>query len=351
LPDDLPITIMASFRQDKDAFARYGVSSHEGLENVSDAYLLSMREYKINAISGYLAIPVDKIARGQHLTDFPQITRRLEFLSSKAGFRYFSLHERSMGSNRQPADIQSLRQNVQNVYPEVVRYLREKGWLGKATVKLWDEPKPDFFPRAVEAYLFFKKAVPEIRTICTGKPPDDQLSRVVDIWVTGAQSYDPVKIEAARRNGQEIWLYDNRLHGIDHPPAHQRLLAYFLYSHDFAGYYFWSVNFWPQDPWITVPGQGDKFRRGTFYYPDPKTGMPLPTLRLEALLRGFQDYQYLVLLKEAARQRKIADAEFNQIQREVSQVGRDINSIQPVADWEQMEAIRLKAGALLDRAS
>ncbi len=349
LPDDLPVTIMAHFRPSQEWFRRYGVNSPEAYDGVIETYLSAMRAYKINAIAGFYPLPLDKISRGQSLQSFPRFTRMLDLVVNKFGYRFFRIPSES-GSKASGPDVARLRQLMSGYFPKMIQYLQGKGWLEKATVKLWDEPKRvGVFPRVAQVYGMFKAAFPQIRTESAGWPPPVEVAKVVNIWSVGSRVYDADQVRAAQQQGEEIWLYANNLHGVDRLPAHQRLIGWHLYRYGFKGYYLWGVNVWTEDPWTTPP---DKyFRRGTFFYPNPANGSPWPTLRLEALRSGFQDFQYLTLLNTASAQGKVKAQAFQEIQQAVAAITKDLTNINPRANWMEMEALRLRMGKLLDQAA
>jgi hypothetical protein len=78
--------------------------------------------------------------------------------------------------------------------------------------------------------------------------------------------------------------------------------------------------------------------------------MPLPTLRLEAMRRGWEDYQYLVLLQKAAMQGKVEAAAYALIQEKITAVAGNLKNDNPKVSWQQLEDLRLQIGELLDRA-
>jgi hypothetical protein len=131
--------------------------------------------------------------------------------------------------------------------------------------------------------------------------------------------------------------------------VHQRLIGWLLYRYQFSGYLLWGVNFWPNDPWTTEPGTADYMRRGTFYYPHPQTGLPVPTLRLESLRRGLQDYQYLQLLAEARQKGLVAQATFAHIEQRLLVLTKDFQSNDFQVPMQELESLRLQIGELLDR--
>ncbi|MGQ9688302.1 MAG: hypothetical protein ACUVXF_05880 [Desulfobaccales bacterium] len=100
-----------------------------------------------------------------------------------------------------------------------------------------------------------------------------------------------------------------------------------------------------------APGPRDYFRRGTFYYPHPRTGRPCPSLRLEMLRRGFQDYQYLVLLEEAGRRGLAGKEELTEIFHKVSRITENLPQNAFPVTMGELEALRQRMGEILDGIS
>ncbi len=359
LADDLPITILANLWPKQEWFKRYGVASPEAYERVAAAYLRSLREYKVNAIAGFCPFPAEEVAKGRPVTDFPQYTRMLDQVV-QMGYRYFRL-PLLPGAKKVGQPGSRFKEKAAEYYGAFSRYLKAKGWTNKAIVKIWDEPKVMEFPRVVQAYGIVKGSFPEFRTESSGFSPEPDMARVINIWAVHKPFYDPGKIAGARRQGQEIWLYANVLHGPALPPTYQRLTSWYLYRNGFTGYILWAVNYWVVDPWTTPPTpgakqqHGDFYRRGTFYYPHPKTGMPLPTLRLETLRLSWQDYQYFTLLEKAAQQGRLPQAQFKNFQQSLAALTGDLRTPEPKASagtrWGEMEALRQKIGEWLHTAA
>jgi hypothetical protein len=346
LPNDLPIAIHAQFRAYADWFKRYGVQTHQCMDMVSEAYLRSFREYKVNSlqVSSTDILPVNEVVDGRAVANFTRYTHMLDFVTN-LGYRYFVLPylpgARSIGkpNNR-------FIEEAGRYYPAMYQYLQSRNLVNQALVKVLDEPKADD-PIVLQAYGAVKRAVPEFRTLCTGAAPNPELAQVINIWATYRAVYNAKKIAAARSRGQEMWLYANALVGADRPSLDQRLIGWNLFFYNYTGYYLYGVNFWTVDPWQVPPSRKDFYRRGVLYYPHPRTGMPLPTLRWEAFRRGLQDYQYLVQLREAHRQGRIPPQRYVEIERRIDRYGRFAGRTQ--VNWADLEEVREQIGALLSR--
>jgi hypothetical protein len=349
LPEDLPITLLANFRPVREWFRRYGLEAPADQVAVWEAYLRFLRRYKVNAIAGLPPLSPEAVSPNRPVTSFEDFTRLWQVAFQELGYRRFRLPA-ALGVKAQGSDSQRLQKQASVYFPEMRRFLEGQGMWSQALVKLWDEPPRRLFPQVAGVYRQLKEAMPGLALECSGEAPSGDLTRVVDIWTVSARAYQAEALAAARRQGQELWLYHNRLHGADRPPAHQRLIGWQVFCYDFSGYYLWGVNVWPEDPWTEPPGPAAKLRRGTFVYPHPRTGLPLPTLRLEAFHRGWQDYLHLALLAQAAQQGRLSPAAWQQLRQQAGTLAGDLTNLQPQATWRDMEALRQKMGELLDRA-
>ncbi len=350
LPDDLPIAIFGQFwHYPLEHYARYGVKSPDAYFLTIKAYYRSMREYKINMLGGVYAFPFDELQADKKIEEFADYHRLVEYALDQLGFRRFMIPKlpgwRTI--NRPGSDFIT-KANL--FYPQFQEYLKRHGWQDRALNYLIDEPQPDQYAAVRQAYGLAKSLAPTIKTLCAGWNPDPEFPKVIDIWATPAAYYQESQANLALSQGQEQWLYANRLHGIDHPQVHPRLIGWLLYRYQFTGYLLWGVNFWPRDPWANEPGDPEYMRRGTFYYPHPQTGQPVPTLRLESFRRGLQDYQYFHLLTEARRQGRVAQEPYARIEQRLQELTRNLPTSDFQVPMQDLENLRLQMGELLDGA-
>jgi Domain of unknown function (DUF4091) len=352
LPMDLPVTVLGNLWPQRKWFSRYNVKGDEAFVNTIAAYLKFLRSYKINAIGNFYPVPVNELVRGRSLADFPQYLRLLD-QAMALGYRYFRLPTLP-DANHIGTPNNLFERYAKDYYSHMAEFVKSRHLLSRALVKVWDEPKPVDFPRVAKAYGLVKATAPDLITESAGRTPDPSLAHFINIWAVYNAFFEPKKVAADRRAGQKIWLYANLLHGVDKPAVCQRLVGWYLFRSGCSGYLLWSVNYWPHDPWTTPPAggaEGGFLRRGTLVYPHPSTGLPLPTLRLEAMRRGWEDYQYLVLLKEAAEQGKVDPAAYARIEKQVAVITGDLRNNNPKVSWQQLEDLRLQIGTLLDPVS
>jgi hypothetical protein len=214
-------------------------------------------------------------------------------------------------------------EQVYNFAGAYAKFLRQKGWLDKALVELWDEPTDLEYPYIVERAERLKKIDPGLRLqlFAEGGPYDfwdkntDKygLNNLVDIWA-------PVNIiesPETQANGGEIWTYFCTLAResapnffIDCPAIYQRSIAWYCWMYGVDGFEHWSSNyFWrnvhkgkPMDQkWPNIPWDSRTYYyfngEGQLVYPGPD-GVPYSSIRLENFRDGMEDYEYLFRLRE-----------------------------------------------------
>lgn len=350
LPDDLPITIMGNLWGVEKYFAPYGVNTPDKFDQAIRSFLRSMREYKMNAL-GPWTYPFDekKLGPGKKMEEqFPRYHKILSYALNDLNYRYFCLPKLFRGSKGQQSKATFI-QPAKNYLPPFMEYLHRHGWESRAINKMTDEPILPYYPRTYEIYALSKEIAPSLKTFCTGRAPDPRLAKAIDIWAVSARYYDQATADAARAQGQEIWLYFNRLQMMYSPAASQRLLGWLLYRYKFSGYLFWGMNAW----WVNVYGNEplNKKLGGIFYYPNPRNGHPRPTTRLEAIRLGLQDYQYLDLLEKARARGKVDPQAYGDIQRRLGALTDGLRvGMEYRKTFREMEDLRNSVGEVLHRA-
>lgn len=261
----------------------------------------------------YLSEKPDK--KGKY--DFSRVEKVLAYCIER-GLTRFSITQMKKGLYAQGEEA-----SVYKFIAAYAKFLKEKGWLDKALVELWDEPTDLEWPYIKERAERIKKIDPDIKLqlFAEGGPYDfydkstDKygLNKLVDIWA-------PVNIiesPETQARGGEIWTYFCTLAResapnffIDCPPIYQRTIAWYCWMYGVDGFEHWSTNYfwrnvkkgepmhkkWPNVPWDSrtyyyFNGEGQ------LVYPGPD-GAVYPSIRLENFRDGMEDYEYLVKLKE-----------------------------------------------------
>jgi hypothetical protein len=196
-------------------------------------------------------------------------------------------------------------------------WLRQKGWLGRAYV-----------------YGAVKQEMPDLRRACT-VVPNDALKGFVDIWVPLTAAYNHAKAEERRKAGDEVWWYiccgPSHPYAnwfIDYPATDARVLFWQTFKYHVTGFLYYEIAMWrtnllsgptsdptqvpPEDEavrkaiaegkrWPDVPWNTFTFASyngdGLLIYPGPGQ-TPLPSMRLEVIRDGIEDYDLLTVLAD-----------------------------------------------------
>ncbi|MFO7852907.1 MAG: DUF4091 domain-containing protein [Bacteroidota bacterium] len=296
------------------------------------------------------------IDQGDFEVDTSDIDIDLDFTDfDKAGMRYldefgfnsFRLYLKGMGSgtyySREEGVFEGFRQGSPGYKKLMGKYLQlmqghlmEKGWLGKEYVYWFDEPGEKDYAFVRKGMEIIKKSAPGIHTFLTENDPGPEIMDVTDITCTIFHRVDPDKVKKIVSKGQEYWSYLCTAPKspwvslfIDHDAINMRMWLWMTYAWDMNGILVWSSNYWTsysasppgylQNPWLEpasfVQGYGWPYGKQTvwgngdgrlFYPPNRKPNIdrniyitgPVPSIRLEFLRQGIEDYEYLVLLEE-----------------------------------------------------
>lgn len=213
---------------------------------------------------------------------------------------------------------------------EIWDELREFGVSRKGWVFNVDEPtSQEQYETIRDQAAYVRKAAPGLRygvTFFAGpewdksRTPFDELAGSVDLWVCQTDYYHHghglgarvrTQMKERHKAGDQTWLYVacaprdpfcNLL--INMTALQHRLLPWQIYAEEtITGLMYWRVNHWSEvdDPYTdtaTVKGiDPNLYGDGMLFYPGAKAGVegPVPSLRIELLRDGLEDYEYLLL--------------------------------------------------------
>jgi len=181
-------------------------------------------------------------------------------------------------------------------------HLKQRGWLADAIFYLWDEPDEKWDGQIVAEGQVLHEACPQLKLLVT-TTPRAVLDEVVDIYVPSAKAWlfeeSHQQIAWARERGKAIWWYtggDNYpapvFGRIGYPPTVWRIHFWMNWRFGVSGSLYWAAN-WNQGEdapeWPGLYGTGC----GMLYYRDKG-----PSVRLEMIRDGIEDYEYLAMLDE-----------------------------------------------------
>ena len=190
----------------------------------------------------------------------------------------------------------------------------------------FDEAPRSYWGEVKKIAAAIHKAAPELTVLqCLNQPAGVKaLTGHVDVFDLNVAQYHKSGVAALQKEkGTKIWLcvccypMDHPNLFIEYPLIDARILPMFCWKYNAQGFEYWSPVSWGRNVrrsgkgpmWPEVPWDPNTFGRyngdGYLLYPGPK-GVPYPSIRLKALRDGFEDYEYLWLLRELVRKAEAA---------------------------------------------
>jgi hypothetical protein len=218
-----------------------------------------------------------------------------------------------------------------------VENLKKQGWLKNAWHEKWDEPVRERIEPCKKHHAYLKHLVPELHIFNWGMRPvtDNWGWELVDAWAPNLSSwYEELPgIKKAQDEGLKIFLYTC---GAGYPVPdrtimrpdiniwdvniQRRVYGWMYHWLQLDGFLIFTMNGWPDANRIrgTEKGWPDAEwiteGRNTHWlvWPAPE-GKILPSLRLDALRDGFEDYEYLYAAERLRENAKNDSAELNEL--------------------------------------
>jgi len=325
--------------------------------------------------------------RGIPPDDYGLFDSRLEYCFPR-GLTAFQA-ARLPGFQTEGPDLTALQQERVVAYlGKFAKHLEARGWLDRAFVMVWDEPKDSYAGSVLKELQTIHRVHPKLRTRLDGPvtgPLVEAVQEEVDIWGLhmlniahgGAEAWE--NIARWRKQNRVLWMYvacdvhhpyPNLF--IDYPLIDCRILPWICWKYDFQGFLYWSANAWggenvrgadrggkwPNRPWVAANfvnhwgGRTNKFNGdGHLLYPGPD-GTALSSVRLEALRDGMEDYEYLWLLGKAVEKLR-GKSEHEALAAQASQLLAGQPIVTSFTEWstnhEELSATREKLAELIVR--
>ena len=165
-------------------------------------------------------------------------------------------------------------------------------------------------------YDELRAVAPGIKASSTVVHPVPPIDRTIDAWCP-ALCYEFPEYKQARERGQEVWTYEGGCpydpypthELLDVPAVEARAFFWVIWRYQYTGWLHWELNVWsgnmggdkrwPEVPWNPARSGVRNGEVGRIY-PGPGA-TPLPSVRLENMRDGIEDYDVLWLLRERAR--------------------------------------------------
>ena len=187
-------------------------------------------------------------------------------------------------------------------------HLKEKGWFDRAFFYLWDEPAIEYSEQLVAIGRVVREAVPGLKIMCVSFEPLESWHEVVDIYCPPVQWYARenigARLEELRSLGKEMWWYNCGdsaplpTYSIPQAAACARMSFMLMWKYGVTGNLYWATgaNNGLGEAIKENPG-GDGRGDGQLVYQLEGAGV-VPSLRLEMIRDGVEDYEYLAILNE-----------------------------------------------------
>ncbi|BBH21707.1 hypothetical protein Back11_30520 [Paenibacillus baekrokdamisoli] len=216
---------------------------------------------------------------------------------------------------------------------KLVNDLDKSGLLDKAYYYLGrdiDEPTPALYQKVIDFSNKIKAIDPSLRHIVTSgiKPAlAPYVNTFSPLFSEFTTQQDLEMVREHQSNGGHVWWYGCIANQNPYPTYHiddnlisARLLSWMQKSYGIEGNLYWAVNIYKKyngieyvnrDIWNDPVSFQGANGEGSLLYPGDKYGIngAIPTLRLQAIRDGNEDYEYLWLLeqkvKEAAQYLKV----------------------------------------------
>ena len=205
-------------------------------------------------------------------------------------------------------------------------HFEEKGWLDKAYIYSFDEPKPEDIEYMKEDLARIKKYAPKIRRMVTVEPRDD-LHGYVNLWCPITEAFDRKKSRARQAAGDEVWWYITFAsrspkvnEHIEHSGVDMRVWLWQTWMEKITGILIWETAYWngkyfypneehlqnpykdamcwtQRKPWNSGEGRYVYPPLSCFETKDTVIEEPVDSIRFEMLREGLEDYEYFAILK------------------------------------------------------
>ncbi len=201
----------------------------------------------------------------------------------------------------------SSRANAVTTFKLFGAYLQKIGALDKSYAYIFDET----FNRVREVTRAIHDGHPLIKNLVTMYP--DFSYTDVDIWCVNISKLNSEVVRQVKNHNRALWTYVSSpmfpypSFVIDTAAVDYRVVPSVCWKYGIEGLLYWAVNRWSTDPWKDPMNFPEQNGNGVLYYPS-LYGI-VPSLRLEILRDGLEDYEYLYQLKQLSGAKTIFPAD------------------------------------------
>lgn len=225
-------------------------------------------------------------------------------------------------------------------------YLNSQGYLDEAYYYFANEPQNQADYDAVAWYSQeIKKAAPNLKLMVSEEPKPEIYAHPaytgakIDIWLAflGITFNPDVALERLKNHNEETWIYFLKStyyprfnpFTIDHMGVEAKFSGWFLWKYRLRGLAYYSFADWGSNPW-TEPSPNNQNGEWGMLYPPSESNSNIsygsnghrfvPSIRLELLRDGLEDYEYFYQLNGGQPQPYTANAADAQVDKIISGV-------------------------------
>jgi hypothetical protein len=249
------------------------------------------------------------------------------------------------------------KKKVMAILSKRIPELRKAGLNDMLYLYGFDEATPIEWPAIADLCKEIKSKYPDLKIYSTAYDASygfkSVLGGAIDGWIPHFNKYDYSLAEKARKQGREVWWYSTRMF-IDEKPLWtiRAEMGDASFKNKVDGFLYWTITRWngindqaiknvPYTSWNpeSFPGQNGG---GSFLCMGPDKQL-LPTIRLENIRDGLEDYEYLYLLKELLK--KLPEGKEKKLRKEAEKI---LNS-EKKEGVAELKAQREKTGELIEK--
>ncbi len=249
-------------------------------------------------------------------------------------------------------------------------YLTGLGYIDNAYYYFANEPQNQEGYDAIAWYSrYLKQNAPNLKLMISEEPKPEIYNHAnyinsgqIDIWVAHyGMFFNPeITLDRLANHGEETWIYwlkstyAPRFNPItiDHPGAEAKMAGWFTWKHRVRGIGYYSFMNWSSNPWTSFKPSNQNGELSLIYPPSTdNTNIAygsnghrfVPSIRLELLRDGLEDYEYFYMLNGNQQpQPYVANAADALVSQIVSNDGVSVNR-----DGEMMYNLRRVIGLYL----
>jgi len=301
--------------------------------------------------------------------DFSEVERRLTWAFDRGLNAFIMGLTPNLKRENQKEYSQKYQEELKQYLREYSAFLEKKGWLDYAFVYTYDEAPKSAWPEVKKISNVIRSVNKKLKIYqCINEPEGvRELNDYVDIWDVYVAQYWGTGVSEYQKKGKEVWLAvciwpaDPPNLFVEYLPLDARVLSWFCWKYNAVGFEYWSSVSWKDNAssykeyWKSVEFTDWKAddkggQDGYLLYPGPD-GTAIPSIRLSNLREGFEDYEYLYILREKFNANK------SKLDSKISKEIQDLMVSEEIVtstgsyseDPKKIEELREKIGDLIEK--